>query len=406
MTSGTTDTWSQFLLLAKAAARASCLSVIVFLSSNSAFADKHIGSAAALRSQILQIIESGPPGILLLIEDKELPLRMSAGIANIATKRKATTDDAWRIASVTKLVTAAIIMQLVQERRMKLSDPLSSYLPNSVRLADSISVKQLLNHTSGIPDYLAAPSVPLNVSAEFLSANLVRQLKTDRILEGVRSQRRRFKPGIMHEYSNTNYLLLGLIIEKVTGRSFPSVVSDRIIAPLRLKQTGFPDRKGNITRQHLRGYVPADLDAKPFSNRRSLIDVTTHDYFLGGDGGLYSTLDDTTRILRYVLNGKAIGRSLQTEMVSSMIQDHDGFYQYGLGVMAFTLPCGIRVYGHEGRDLGIYTVALFDPKRDMSFVFAANMSFEHEWGIQDRIDQIRNSAFCKTHINCSEHRKQ
>jgi len=356
-----------------------------------------------LRNKLSQIIKRGPPAAMLLLKVGKQQQRMSVGLADLATKRKATTDDAWRIASVTKLVTAAIIIQLAQERRIKLDDRLSDYLPNSVRLADSISVRQLLNHTSGIPDYLSAPSVPLQVSAKHLRANLVRQRSTQRLLSDARSQGRRFKPGSMHEYSNTNYLLLGLIIEKVTGKKFQTVVRDRIIIPLKLKQTGFPNSKGNIRPQHMRGYVPADVGGKPFSNRRSLIDVTTHDYFLDGDGGLYSTLDETTSIVRYVLSGRGMDSSVGRAMVSSMIQDHDGFYRYGLGVMAIQLPCGQRVYGHEGRDLGIFTMALFDPKHDTSLVLTVNMSFEHQWGIQNRIDEIRNTVFCAPYANRRKH---
>ncbi len=385
--------------------KAAIIGIIGLLACDLAFADTNNRAAQVLRDQISQITKDGPPGILLMVKSRDLSLQLSTGIADIATQEKATTGDAWRIASVTKLVTASIIMQLIQEHQIRLDDRLSAYLPNSVRLASDISIRQLLNNTSGIPDYLAAPHVPLNVSARHLSANLVRQRPTPRLLTDARSQRRRFAPGSQYDYSNTNYLLLGLIIEKVTGRSFQGAVRDRIIAPLKLMRTEFPDSKGSIHTRHLRGYVPGDLGTKAFSDKNSLIDVTTHDYFLGGDGGLYSTLDETTRILRYVLGGNSIEDSLRREMVTNMNQDHDGFYRYGLGVMEFTLPCQLRVYGHEGRDLGIYTVALLDPKHDRSFVLAANMSFGHEWGIQRRIDQLRNDVFCASFTDCSKSHK-
>ena len=399
MNSGTRADSLWRLMPAIAAALLAMFSDISFLAREASAHEK----TDTLRNQLSQIVKRGPPGALLLLQDGKLRQRLSVGLADLATQRRATTDDAWRIASVTKLVTAAIIIQLVQERHIKLDDRLSAYLPNSVRLAESITIRQLLNHTSGIPDYLSAPHVPLQVSAKHLKANLIRQRSTRGLLSDARSQRRRFKPGSMHEYSNTNYLLLGLIIEKVTGKKFQTVVRDRIIVPLKLKRTGFPDASGNIRPQHMRGYVPGDLRGKPFSNRRSLIDVTAHDYFLGGDGGLYSTLDETASIVRYVLSGQGMDRSVQRAMVSSMVQDHDGFYRYGLGVMAIELPCGQRVFGHEGRDLGIYTMALFDLKHGRSLVVAANMSFEHQWGIQDRIDEIRNMVFCGPYANCRKH---
>lgn len=365
-------------------------------------AHNKLKGTATVRNEIASIIESGPPAVLASIESKSKTQQFAAGIADVARSRKARTTNVWRIASVTKLVTAAIVLRLSQEDKLKLDDRLSKYLPGIVKLADSITVRQLLNHTSGIPDYLAAPELPFNVSAKKLQANLLRKRSIDQLLNDALSQPRQFKPGDQHAYSNTNYLLLGLIIESVTGKSFQAVVHEKIVSSLQLKRTGFADPRGKVPYTRLNGYVPADTKSAPFTNRRALIDVTEHDYFLGSDGGLYSTLGETSKMLRYVLRGPLLGNSTRQLMLSQLVSDHDGFYRYGLGVMVFELPCGLSVYGHEGRDLGIYTVALFDPVHNRSFVLAANMSFEHEWGLQERIDRLRNSAFCGPRARCNK----
>ncbi len=361
---------------------------------------------ATLRSEIASIIESGPPAVLASIRSKSTQHQFASGIADLSRGRKAKTTNVWRIASVTKLVTAAIVLRLSQEGKLELNDPLSKYMPGIVELADSITVRQLMNHTSGIPDYLVAPKLPFNVSANELQANLLRERSIDQLLNDAREQPRQFKPGMQHAYSNTNYLLLGMIIESVTGKTFQAVVQEKIVAGLQLKRTGFADPAGKVPYRRLNGYVPGDTKAGPFKNRRALIDVTKHDYFLGSDGGLYSTLDETAQMLRYILQGPFLSYSTRQQMLDRMVSDHDGFYRYGLGVMTFVLPCGLSVYGHEGRDLGIYTVALFDPAHDRSFVLAANMSFEQEWGIQERIDGLRNNVFCRPHAKCRKNHRR
>lgn len=376
------------------------LSLIILDPYHSANAHNGSGRAVTLTKQIAGIIKRGPPAVLATVQSRDTRRTLASGIADLASGRPADTNDVWRIASVSKLVTAALVLQLHQDGRLKLEDRLSKYLPGKVELASHISIRQLLNHTSGIPDYLSAPEIPLNVSAARLRTNLIRQRSREALLRDARLQPRRFVPGANHEYSNTNYLLLGMIIERVTGKSFQSVVRERVIAPLKLKNTGFPDRHGQIPLMHLRGYVPGDTEAGPFKNRRALFDVTVHDYFLGADGGLFSSLDETLRILNFILRGPLLNASTRKSMMDSLVSDHDGFYRYGLGVMAFKLPCGMLVYGHEGRDLGIYTVALVDPAHERSFVLAANMSFEHEWGIQDRIDRLRNNVFCRPRARC------
>lgn len=382
------------------AARLATLSLTVLAPCQPANAHNGSGHTVSLPDQIAAIIQRGPPAVLAAVQSRGTVHRVALGMADISSGRRASTKYVWRIASVTKLVTAALVLQLHQDGRLKLEDRLSKYLPGKVELANQISIRQLLNHTSGIPDYLSAPDVPLNVSAERLRENLIRQPSREALIHDARLQPRRFEPGANHEYSNTNYLLLGMIIERVTGMSFHSVVRERVIAPLKLKNTGFPDRHGQIPLMHLRGYVPGDTKSGPFKNRRALIDVTVHDYFLGADGGLFSSVDETLRILNFVLRGPMLKALVRQSMMDSLVSDHDGFYRYGLGVMAFKLPCGMFVYGHEGRDLGIYTVALLDPAHERSFVLAANMSFEHEWGIQDRIDRLRNSVFCRPYARC------
>ncbi len=381
------------------------LSLIMFVPCQPADARTGSQRAISLRSQLEAIVKLGPPAALATVRSSGTQQRIAVGVADISTGRKAHTNDVWRIASVTKLVTAAIVLRLAQQRRLKLEDRLSKYLPGTIDLADQISIRQLLNHTSGIPDYLSAPNIPFNVSARRLGANLLRQRTPEKLLRDARRQPRRFKPGAEHEYSNTNYLLLGMVIERVTGKSFQSVVQEQVITTLKLERTGFPDRKGRVPFEHLRGYLPGDSKAGPFKNRRALVDVTAHDYFLGADGGLFSSLDETSRILKHLLHGPLFGPLVRRSMISNLVPDHDGFYRYGLGIMAFELPCGMYVYGHEGRDLGIYTVALFDPAHERTFVLAANMSFGHEWGIQDRIDKLRNGVFCRLEDNCRKRHK-
>lgn len=349
---------------------------------------------ADLNGQLEELTKLGAPAALMIVRQGSDLVRGVVGIADRKSGRGASLKDHWRIASVTKMVTATVVMQLVREGLLTLDDPVSKYLASAFPLSNTTTIRQLLNHTSGMPDYLAGPRVPLNISARRMQASLLRKRSFSRLVSDANRQQRTSQPGEMHEYSNTNYLLLGRIIASVTGRSYQDIVRQRILGPLKLRNTEFPTPTGRLLKPYLHGYVQADTRKGPFTDRTRLVDVTRHAYFRGADGGLYSNLDDLTTLMDAIWTGPLLTDAERDLMTSNLVGDHDGIYGYGFGVTAFKLSCGVTAIGHEGRDLGSYTLALTDRSRARNFVLVINTAIVDRPDLEQRIQKIRDQVFC------------
>lgn len=347
-----------------------------------------------LAAEVHKIQKLGVPGVLAFVRRGDKTDQAAAGLADVQAKRPIVGNEVWRIASVTKLVTAVIIQKMALDRLVSLDDPVGKYLPKIVPLANRITIRQLLNHTSGIPDYLAGRRVPINVSAKELAANLVRHRPRNELIKDANKQMRQFAPGKMHEYSNTNYVVLELLIEKLTDKSYKEIVDDVLITPLELKHTGFPDPSGRLPPPFIKGYVPADGPAGPFTNRKRLVDVTAHDYFAGADGGLYSSISDLAAMMEAFRSEKLLTASELKTMVSDLKEDHDGMYRYGLGITALPTKCQQIVFGHEGRDLGIYTAMLATVDGSKQMIIVMNAVPDYVPRLDFLLSDLRDRVFC------------
>jgi D-alanyl-D-alanine carboxypeptidase len=347
-----------------------------------------------LQRLVDRLVSTGAPGALVLIEDDAGSWIGIAGVADRETQRLVAHDDVWRIASVTKIFTATLIAQLEGEGRLKLDDPAATHLPAGVIRGSAITVRQLLNHTSGIADYLKHPDEPLQVSAASLQKQLV----------GPRDAAARIKQAYRlpqaspsakeHDYSNTNYILLELIVETLTGKSYAEAVRERIIAPLRLDATGFPDKDGRIPRSHLHGYTPADGPKGIFTDRGRLVDVTDHTVLGNADGSLYASARDLAILIDGLWSASVLPKPGLRLLTRAMVQDHDGLYRYGLGVMEIPTSCGRKVIGHDGRDLGIYTKVFADQARRRKMVMVVNTSLDNAERLEKAIADLQDAVFC------------
>lgn len=263
----------------------------------------------------------------------------AAGAADRATGRPMNAADRLRAGSVTKTFTATVVLQLAAEHRLALDAPIDRYLPGLIRRnghdGRRITVRRLLQHTSGLPDYLEAPEWEHPERLRYRHFE-PREL-VDRALDLPRPD------GAWH-YATTNYLLAGLIIEKVTGRSPEAEITRRVIRPLGLRATYWPGDATRVQGPHSRSYFTGD-DGR-------LADGTAWNMSFGGVGGaLVSSPADLTTFAAALLGGRLLPPAQLAEMRRTVAADPDRLWpgaRYGLGLIASPLPCGGQWWGHAG----------------------------------------------------------
>lgn len=347
-----------------------------------------------LKVELDSMVRNGAPGAIAYLKNRGRVSFEVSGFADLKSRRRPERDDVWRIASVTKVVTAAIVLRLAHDKTLSLDATVGSLIPDVMPRAANVTVRQLLTHTSGIPDYAADPVDPLQVSAGLLRDRLSVPRTVEGQLKAADNGDWTTGDRSTHRYSNTNYVLLGLILEKVTGRSYHDLVDALIIGPLRLRRTGFPDAVGRLPAPRLTAYVPGDGPEGPFTDQTRPVDVTEHTYFLGADGGLYSSVDDLSRMLDALWNYEIVDDHTFQSMFERLVPDHDGFYSYGEGIMAVTLGCGVQIFGHEGRDLGVVTQVFVTADNSKQFILAVNTALDAVPAVEAQIYELQSKVFC------------
>ena len=213
---------------------------------------------AALRAAVRRLVAEGrAPGAAALALGGGGTRFASAGLADVRTGRRIRQSHRFRAGSVTKTLVAAVVLQLADERRLDLDDTVEEHLPGLVRGQGNdgrkITLRQLLTHTSGLFDFAADQRVARRLSGPpGASALTPRQLVRIAV-----THRPRFAPGARWHYSNTNYVLLGLVVERVTGRPYAAETERRLLTPLALRGTSFPGTRTTLPAPHGRAYATA-----------------------------------------------------------------------------------------------------------------------------------------------------
>ncbi|WP_327354028.1 serine hydrolase domain-containing protein [Streptomyces sp. NBC_01304] len=259
----------------------------------------------------------------------------TAGVADTRTDRRIHRADRFRAGSITKTFTAVVLLQLAAEKKLSLDDTVEQHLPGLVRGHGNngrrITLRQLLNHTSGLPNYTADPDNPATPLDRTLTpASLVRFALT---------HPPDFAPGSKFAYSNTNYILLGMITEKVTGHGYAEEATRRILKPLKLTGTSYPGTRRDLPAPHGSGYTGTP-DAP-----RDRTDLNPSG--AGAAGELITTLNDLNRFYTALLSGELLPPTLLTQMRDV----HATKGKYGLGLFPVVLSCTI-VWGHNGTITG------------------------------------------------------
>lgn len=313
-------------------------------------------TTAAVQQSLDSLVSvDGFPGALAVVRGADGEVAdHTAGVGDIETGEEVPVDGRVRIGSNTKPFTATVVLQLFEEGKVELDAPIETYLPGRVRGegidGNAITVRQLLQHTSGLPDY----DEPLAGQLEDGLLGLTDlYLEPRHLVDLGLSSPALFAPGTGWWYSNTNDVLAGLLVQKVTGRPIGEQITERIITPLGLDATSWPhpgDR--SIAGEHPSGYFAATPDAE-------WIDVTESDTSVGwAAGALISTPSEVTEFFAALLGGELLSPAMLDEMtttVAAPMSSVRGDEAYGLGLQTVTLSCGGTAWGHGGDILGYET---------------------------------------------------
>ncbi|MFD8595202.1 serine hydrolase domain-containing protein [Kitasatospora sp. NPDC059646] len=292
--------------------------------------------------------------------DGRLAWSSATGVAELGTGRPADPRGAFRIGSATKTFVATTLLQLVGEHRLNLDDRLESLLPGTVPNSHTITVRQLLNHTSGVADYTQDPA--FDFSDQWLNGGRYTSYRLRDLVDLANRYPPAFAPGQDWQYSNTNYILIGMIIEKLTGHSWNDEVTRRIVRPLRLTDTWMPGDFPFVPGPHAHAY--AKSSAGP-------VDVTELNPSMAASaGGGISTTADLTAFLDALLGGRLLRPAELAAMKETT--PHGEGQTYGLGLQRLDTPCG-AFWGHAGGIPGYRTMMLASP--DGRREFAASTTF-------------------------------
>jgi len=291
----------------------------------------------------------------------EPPTIVAAGLANVERQTPMTAETGWKAASIAKSFYAALALDLEQEGWLSLDDKLRRFLPD-VPNAGRVSLRQLLNHTSGYDDY---------ISDAFVAAvhdDPARSWTPRELLVYAQPQRERFPPGSRYDYSNTNYLLVGMALNAALSQSPVKEIRRRFLEPLGLRHTWFAAEEPVPRDALARGY--ADLDDSGVKR-----DATGEPWPLGGaEEAMVSNAADLIAWSRALFDGHVLPPQRLAEMLTFVAPPEEEGAPgsgYGLGVERSRID-GVMFYGHTGSAPGYNVVMLFEPSTRTAIVVALN----------------------------------
>lgn len=337
---------------------------------------------AALQQLLNGVVAAGAVGALAEVRDEHGVWRGNSGVAELDASRPVPVRGRFRAGSITKTFVATVTLQLVAEGRLRLGDTVEAWLPGVVPDGSRITLRHLLNHTSGLHDYLR--TLPRPPRPAFY-ANRWRTWTAAELIKRAVANPPTFEPaGSDYAYSNTNYLLLGEIVAKATGRSYGAEIERRVIRPLRLNGTSVPGTSAWIHGPHPHGYVPAKRD-----DERKLLDYTEmNPSVMGASGEMISTTRDLNRFFAALLGGRLVPDHLLEQMTTPGVADST----YGLGLRRRETSCGVRVYGNDGDALAYqaWSFSTADQRRQVTIALTPDFRGNPD----DAVDAFLDKALC------------
>lgn len=340
---------------------------------------------AALQAALDRLVAAGAPGTIALSRQRARTTHAVSGIRDLSTQAPIRTGDRFRIGSNTKTFVATVVLQLVGEGRLRLTDNVERWLPAMVPGGAAITVQQLLNHTSGLYDYGQDP-------------RLLAPYEQDRghywpprdLVALATSHPPQFPPGTAFGYSNTNYILLGLIIEAATRHTAAAEIQRRLIRPLGLADTSFPQRDPHIAGRHTRGYLtnlPPDATAPDGTQDITVLSPST----AWTAGGIISTAADLAHFHRALITGRLLRPAQQRELTTTAPGA-----DYAMGVFRIDTPCG-PAWGHDGSFPGYLSLSFTSPDGTRQAVIAVNTDRILSEQAYTELSTAFDTAYCGRH---------
>ena len=378
------------------------------LGTGTAQASHRTDPRAAMQRDADALLGYGAPGVLAELDTPHGDVRVRSGYGDVAARTPVPWNAEFRVGSFTKTFVSATLLQLVGEGRLSLDDTVDRWLPGLVRGNGNdgrrISVRQLLQQTSGLPDYVAG--LPYLFSQEDFEKNRFATVTAEQAVALAMRYPPEFAPGTRWKYSNTNYMLAGMLIKRVTGRSWQQEVRRRIIEPLGLRHTYAPGTSPYIPAPHAVGYerFPGDGATEDDPKYGDPIDATLLNPSWGGSAGaIISTTGDGDRFLRALVSGRVLRPALLAEMLRTVPTDADfqrvwPGSRYGLGLMWIPNSCG-GSWAHGGDIHGFMTRNGVTPDGTRSVVVTVNTdSFKPDPGVTlpttDLATDLIDDALC------------
>lgn len=331
----------------------------------------------------------GPPGVLTLtaIGDAE-PVIATAGSGDIVTKAPIGAGDITRIASVAKAFSGAAALTLVRDGKLSVTSTVGESVKGMPKAWSKVTVAQLLQHTGGVPDYIKDPKF-----IKALTADLTRTWKPRELVSYVADKPLEFTPGSKYNYSDTDNIIIGLIVENISGLSYEKYLESQVYTPLSLGATSLPSTVALPT-PYVNGYSYGDDGT--LENVSEFLSPSG----AWASGGILSTATDLNRFIRGYAGGQLVGATAHTDQFSSFVAGESGppgpgENSSGLGIFQYKTVCG-AFYGHSGNFPGYTTFIAANEAGTNSAVVVVNkqMSPTSDGATFDSLRKVFEAAVC------------
>ncbi|MGW0469425.1 serine hydrolase domain-containing protein [Streptomyces sp. NPDC003027] len=337
------------------------------------------GVTAALNAAMA----NGAPGAMARFTGPDGVRTRTAGVRDRVSGAAMDTRARFRIGSVSKTFSSVVLLQLVDEGRLELDAPVNRYLPGLLP-DDRITVRHLLTHRSGLADYteaMFAQTVP------GFEAVRNRVFTYQELVDLSLAEPRTTEPGLAYKYSNANFVVVGMLIEKATGTSVAKQYERRIIKPLKLRHTSYVHPDTRIKGAHVRGYLHPDEEGAP------LVDSTEQTAsWAQTAGAVISDPADLNTFTTALMRGRLLSPHMLDAMTTVTPTDAAQTRFYGLGLRRYDLSCGVQVYGHTGTVQGFYTYAF--ATRDGRRALSAMANTSNRGAANTALGGTLEAAFC------------